>query len=133
MNNEKKFTRLDQRIIDILPASKSIMQASRDIGCAPKTIYRALDKPHVQEELARKQQDITCTIKKAFTSGIDQLESIIKDPESTKTEIMNAFREVRKTMEFMALKLKRDEQYKEMTDQQLENRAMELQDMLHEG
>ena len=132
MSNEKKFTRLDQRIIDILPASKSIMQASRDIGCAPKTIYRALEKPNVKVELARKQQDITSTIREAFTSGIDQLESIIKDPKSTKTEIMNAFREVRKTMEFMALKLEKDEHYKEMSDQALQNRVMELEDMLRE-
>ena len=127
MNKDKKFTRTDQRIIEVLPTSKSVMQASRDVGCAPKTIYRALEKPPVQEELARRQQDVTSTIKEAFSTGIDQLEAIINDPDSTKSEIMKAFREVRKTMEFMALKLEKDTRYEEMSDQELQRRLEEIE------
>ena len=132
MNKDKKFTRLDQRIIEVLPTSKSIMQASRNIGCAPKTIYRALEKPHIQEELAKREQDVTSTIKEAFTSGIDRLEAIINDPDSTKSEIMKAFREVRKMMEFMALKLERDTRYEEMSDQELQRHYEELEESLRE-
>ena len=86
----------------------------------------------MQEELARRQQDVTSTIKEAFTSGIDRLEAIINDPKSTKSEIMKAFREVRNTMEFMALKLEKDEKYQEMSDQELQRHYEELEESLRE-
>ena len=93
---------------------------------SPRTIYRALEKPHVRQELERKQQDITQTIKGAFSNGLEKLEAIINDPHSSKSEIMKAFREVRKTMEFMALELEKQEDLRQLSDEKLQIRVNEL-------
>jgi DNA-binding Lrp family transcriptional regulator len=127
MTKEKNLTLLDKKIIDVFAGSKSITEVAQKANCSTMSIYRALKKTHVKEELSRREQDVTNTIREAFVNGIDKLETIISDPDSTKTEMMKAFREVRKTMEFMALKMEKDTKYEEMSDQELQSHQEELE------